>query len=482
MRQSSQPRRDNGPGTASARDFIYSVVWAALSHRTAGSWNAENSWKGRAMKELSDVHHAIHTSSSTSRRSVLRAAAGSSAAVALGGIGGFSSVTAQDATPVSSPEASPVAIGPQQYAYVGSDSRSAMAEGSDPADVGISVFTVNADDGSLTLIQVVPSDNPFYFAFDPTGQFLYAVNVIGDYDGGDTGSVEAYAIDPNTGELTFINRQASGGAVAAQPAVDPTGQFLVVANYNGENYTVLPINKDGSLEPVVSSFAREGSGPNTARQDMSHPHAAVFDPGGDFIATADLGTDLVETFSLNLDTGELSLVSSVAAAPGAGPRHVTFNDDASLLYVVNELDGTIDIWEYDSATGAIGAKLQTISTVPEPFEGTKSTAEILIHPSGLFLYNSNRGQPDMVTPEGDAIVGFSIDPDNGLLTLIGHTMDEVEVPWSFALDASGNWLFSANYGDSSVTTFAIDPDTGVLTYADQKVEVPFPFVIQLTPA
>lgn len=427
----------------------------------------------RSKRNLSDGRRGL------SRRALLQTGAAASAIVAAAGVA--ASALAQDGTPVASPESSPVAVGPQ-FAYVGSDSRSAIADGADPNSVGISVYSVDSTSGALTLVQTVPSDNPFYFAFDPTGQFLYAVNVIGDYEGGDTGSVEAYSIDQDTGELTFINRQSSGGAVAAQPAVDPSGTFLVVANYNGANFTVLPINADGSLEPVVSEFVQEGSGPNPDRQEMSHPHAAVFDPAGNFIAVADLGTDETLILSLDAATGELTEVSAANAAPGAGPRHVVFNAEGTILYVVNELDATINVYAYDAATGIIGENLQTVSTVPDPFEGTKSTAEILIHPSGIFLYNSNRGQPDMVTPEGDAIVGWAIDPESGLLTLVGHTMDEVEVPWSFAFDASGSWLFSANYGASSVTTFAIDQTTGVLTFADQTVEVPYPFVIQLTPA
>jgi 6-phosphogluconolactonase (cycloisomerase 2 family) len=329
-------------------------------------------------------------------------------------------------------------------------------------------------------VQTLQSDNAFYFAFDPTQLFLYAVNVIGDFEGQESGSVEAYARDPETGMLTFINRQSSGGSTAAQPAVDPTGSYVVVANYNGANFTVLPINPDGSLEPVISTFVQEGSGPNTVRQDMSHPHAVVFDPGGNFIAAADLGTDEVLIFQLNLETGELTEVSSVSTAPGAGPRHVVFNADGTILYVVNELDATISVYAYDAATGMLGAELQTISTVVEPFEGTKSTAEILIHPSGLFLYNSNRGQPDSTTPEGDAIVGFSIDQETGLLTLIGHTIEEIAVPWSFDFDASGSWLYAANYGDSSITQFAIDQSSGELTFTGERTPVAIPFVIQLS--
>jgi 6-phosphogluconolactonase len=257
---------------------------------------------------------------------------------------------------------------------------------------------------------------------------------------------------------------------------------VVVANYNGANFVVLPINPDGSLEPVVSSIEQTGSGPNAERQDMSHPHAVVFDPDGNYIAGADLGTDQVVIFRLDTETGALERVSEAATAPGAGPRHIAFSPDGTKLYVVNEMGGTITLFAFDPETGAIGDELQTISTVPDPFEGTKSTAEILLHPSGRFLYNSNRGQPDMVTPEGDAIVAFAVDPESGELTLIGHTTEGIGVPWSFAMDAAGQWLYAANYDDDTITQFAIDQQTGALTPTGETTTVPKPFVIMLSSA
>lgn len=382
---------------------------------------------------------------------------------------------AQDA----SPEAS--AVAGTQFAYVGSDSRSQMVDGTPVAEpVGISVYSIDPASGALSLIQTLPSDNAFYFAFDADQSHLYAVNVIGDYNGGTNGSAESYARDPETGMLTFLNRVDSGGAVSAQPAVSPSGKWLLVANYSGANVTVLPIEADGSLGDVANEAKREGSGPDTARQDQSRPHAAVFDPAGNFVAVADLGTDNVATYSLDDATGALTLVSSVDATPGSGPRHIAFNADGTVMYVVNEIGATIDVYAYDMSTGMIGELLQTVSAVPDPFEGTKSTAEIAIHPSGKFLYNSNRGQPDMVTPEGDAIVAWSIDPNDGTLTLIGYTTDEIGQPWSFAFDAEGANLYAANYTDSSVTQFAIDPETGVLTFTGNSTEVPFPFVIAIS--
>ncbi len=421
-------------------------------------------------QQIPDIRFAIDR-----RTMVKTAAAGSAAILAMSAMPG-AGVFAQQATPDAAASAG-------QFAYVGSDSRTAIAAGVDPAEVGISVFAVDPQSGALTPVQTIASDNPFFFAFDPTQQFLYAVNVIGDYDGGTTGSVEAYSVDSGTGELTFLNRVASGGAVAAHLSVDPSGKYLVVANYGGANIVVLPINPDGSLEPVISTVTRTGTGPDTVRQDASHPHAVIYDPAGKFIAAADLGTDNVITYALDTDTGTLTQISEVSTAPGAGPRHIAFSLDSTKLYVVNEMGATITSFVYDAATGVIGDEIQTISTVPDPFVGTKSTAEIFIHSSGKFLYNSNRGQPDSTTPEGNAIVGFSIDPDSGELTLIGHTMDGVDVPWSFAIDQLGTSLYSANYDGDSITQFTIDQATGELSGIGEPTSVPKPFVILLsTPA
>lgn len=426
------------------------------------------------------------------RRTVLKVTASGAAAVLAAK--GLQMASAQGATPVASPApdvtalpapelASPMAspVPAMQFAYVGSDSRSQMVDGTPvPDPVGITVYAIDPATGALSLIQTVPSDNAFYFAFDADQTHLYAVNVIGDYNGGTNGSVEAYTRDPQTGLLTFLNRVDSGGAVSAQPAVSPSGKWLLVANYSGANVTVLPINPDGSLGDVVAEAKREGTGPDTARQDQSRPHAAVFDPAGNFVAVADLGTDNIATYSLNDDTGELTLVSEVDAAPGSGPRHLAFNAAGTILYVMTEMGDAIEVYAYDATTGTIGDLLQSVSAVPEPFEGTKSGAEIAIHPSGNFLYNSNRGQPDSTTPEGDAIVGWTIDPSTGLLTLIGYTTDGIGQPWSFAFDAAGANLYAANYTDSTITQYTIDQSTGALTLTGNPTEVPFPFVIVIS--
>jgi 6-phosphogluconolactonase (cycloisomerase 2 family) len=407
------------------------------------------------------------------RRTVLKLSALGVGATLIGA--GTRSGAAQDA----SPEAS--AVAGTQFAYVGSDSRSQAGAATPVAEpVGISVYSIDPATGALSLIQTLPSDNAFFFAFDQDQSHLYAVNVIGDYNGGTNGSVEAYARDAETGMLTFLNRVDSGGAVSAQPAVDPSGKWVVVANYSGANVTVFPINEDGSLGEMSSEVTREGTGPNAERQDQSRPHAAVFDPSGNFVAVADLGTDSVVTYAFDPATGTLTEASTVQSQPGSGPRHIAFNADGTIMYVVNELDATINVYAYDAATGAIGELLQTVSTVPDPFEGVKSTAEIAIHPSGQFLYNTNRGFEDTVTPEGDAVVAWAINPDDGTLTLVGHTTEEIGQSWSIAFDTGGANLYAANYTDGTVTQFAVDPATGALTYTGNRTDVPFPFVIAIS--
>ena len=338
-----------------------------------------------------------------------------------------------------------------RFAYVGSYTKDPPGGGNDNP-VGLSVFSVDPATGEFSLIQQVPSANPSFVALDPKQRFLYVINEIDDYQGQNTGSAEAYAINPNSGTITLLNRQSVIGTIPAHLAVDPTGKYLVVANYMGGNYVAMPIDDDGRLGPVAGTFANKGSGPNQERQEGPHPHIVVFDQAGRFIATADLGIDKVQI--LRLEGGDLFLVSEASMAPGAGPRHVVFHHGGRILYVINELNATITALEYDPASGNLGRQLQTVSTEPAGYTGPHSTAEIAIHPSGKFLYASNRGH--------NSIAEFRIDPMSGLLSPIGHTMSGINFPRNFAIDPSGAWLYAANQKGDNIVQFRIDQATGRL--------------------
>ena len=368
-----------------------------------------------------------------------------------------------------------------QFAYVGSNSRIARAAGEDPARAGISVYRVDEATGSLDLVQRLPSENPFFFAFHPSGSFAYVVNLINDF-GEQSGSVEAYAVDASTGELSFINRQSTSGSDPCHLAVDPGGRFLTVANYGGASWVVLPIEPDGSLGAVVHVEPRAGSGPNTQRQNASHPHAITYSPDGSFLVGADLGTDRVIVFRLDAGSGRLDTVGETSLAPGAGPRHVAFSADGTRLYVVNELNATITLFPFDPATGAIGAEIQTILTVQPEAVGPMTTAEIMLHPGGDFLYNSNRGQPASRTPESDAIVAYSVDQSSGELTLVGHMTEAIGVPWNFAFNRGGTRMFVPNFDLDTISVYDIDLESGALAYTGVRYETPKPFCVVMHPS
>lgn len=347
-----------------------------------------------------------------------------------------------------------------RFAYVGTYTRGAPGGWSSVASVnppeGVTVFSVGAGMGDLKLIQTVPSDNPSFVAMHPSEKFLYVLNEIADYEGNGMGSLESYAIDDETGQLTLINRVASG-SIPAQLVVSPGGDYLAVATYVGGTYEIFPIGEDGGLGEASSVAQQEGSGPHE-RQDASHAHAVAFDPSGQFLAGADLGTDWVKVFSYA--DGNLVEVGAAMVAAGSGPRHVAFNPSGDILYVINELTATITSFAFDPESGALGDELQTIATVPQNFPTHKSTAEILIHPSGKFLYGSNRKFEDHAL--ADSIVAYSID-ENGMLRLVGYTTHNISFPRGFSIDPTGRWLYAMGQKGDVIVQFHIDPNSGALT-------------------
>jgi 6-phosphogluconolactonase (cycloisomerase 2 family) len=365
---------------------------------------------------------------------------------------------------------------PANYAYVGTYTRDAPGGDSGKAQSeGIYVAKVEPDTGKLELIQTVASDNPSFLALSPDQRFLFAINEVADFEGKEVGSVEAYRIDQGNGEVALINRQALPGPIPAHLAVDPSGKYLVVALYMGGSYVVLPIGADGSLGAPIDEVKQQGSGPNQERQEAPHPHATTFDPAGRYIASADLGIDKVEIFELQ--DGKLAKVSEVAMEPGAGPRHVVFNPDGTMLYVINELNATIAALPYDAGSGKLGEPVATVPTVPDDFPETKSTAEILVHPSGKFLYGTNRRFSDH--PDADSIAVFRLD-EQGVPERVQMVTETIAFPRAIQLDPTGTWLYALNQKGDSIVQFAIDQQTGELTPTGNVAEVPTPVSLVFT--
>ena len=332
---------------------------------------------------------------------------------------------------------------------------------------GIYLSRFDSATGTLTAPELAAEiENPTFLAVAPGGRFLYAVSEVNKIGGKDTGAVAAYAVDVKTGRLTPLNRQNSGGPGPCHISVDATGKCLLVANYAGGSIAALPIHADGSLGGAATFIQHTGSSVNTNRQAGPHAHSIYPSPDNRFVLNCDLGLDRV--FAYGLDAGAAKLTDytmGVNVAPGSGPRHLVFSADGKFVYVINEMGGTITVFSY-AATNAAMNEVQMISSLPRDFSGQNTSAEIALHPSGKFLYASNRGH--------DSIALFSVDQKTGRLTFVEHESTMGRTPRHFAVDPTGRWLMVENQASDSVVMFAIDQDTGKLKPTGRTITVGAP--------
>jgi 6-phosphogluconolactonase len=334
---------------------------------------------------------------------------------------------------------------------------------------GIYAFEFDDATGALTargLAAATPS--PSFLALSADRRFVFAVNELETYDGAPGGSVTSFAVDANNARLAALGTQPSRGAHPCHLELDRSGRYLAVANYTGGNYALLPVSADGRLGAPTAVVAGVGRGP-TPRQQGPHGHAVTFDVANRFLIATDLGLDKVLVYRFDGTTGALTPHEPPAAnlAPGAGPRHFAFHPNGRHAYVINELDSTITSFGWDAAAGRF-SMVGTVPTLPADFAGSSTTAEIQIHPTGRFVYGSNRGH--------DSIAVFSAAPD-GSLSLVELESTRGRTPRSFAIDPTGRWLLAANQDTSTLAVFAIDQASGALDPVGATVQTPTPVSI-----
>jgi 6-phosphogluconolactonase len=311
--------------------------------------------------------------------------------------------------------------------------------------------------------------NGSFLAIHPNEKFLYAVSEISDLDGKRTGGVSAFAIDPASGKLELLNQQSSEGAGPCHLTVDKSGQTVLVANYGGGSVAALPISKDGKLSPAATAIQHTGSSVNKSRQAGPHAHSINVDPANKFAVAADLGLDKVLVYRLDPATSKLTANDPPAAkvAPGSGPRHFAFHPTAKYAYVINEIACTVTAFQYDPRAGVL-SEVQTITTLPdgEKVKPEYSTAEVQVHPSGKFVYGSNRGH--------DSITVYSVDPATGKLTFVENESVQGKTPRNFGIDPTGKFLLAGHQSSDTFAVFRIDQATGKLTPTGQKLKVGAP--------
>ena len=360
------------------------------------------------------------------------------------------------------------------FAYVGTYT-GAIGKGGNGE--GIYLFAMNPTNGVLSEVKVVAEiANPTWIAFDPSHTHLYAANEVYNETGG---SVSSFAINRSTGELVFLNVVSSEGAGAAHLSVDPSGKFVLVANFGGGSIAVLPILPNGSLGPATDVHVDlEAVGPAKATNapvgsfalsghDAPHAHFIQAHPSNRFVLQTDLGQDRIYIYDFDSRAGKLSPASFnsfVSLPPGDGPRHLAFHPNGKWIYSNQEQASTLVFFQFDAKVGSLLPQ-QTISTLPQRFTGTSTTSEVLVSPDGLFLYVANRIH--------NSVAVFSIDRTGGL-TYVGESATLGDIPRNISIDPTGNFLYCCNQMSDNITCFRIDRRTGLLKSTDQYTSVGSP--------
>jgi 6-phosphogluconolactonase len=351
------------------------------------------------------------------------------------------------------------------FVYVGAYTEPPAGNGE-----GIYVFRFDPESGGLEPVLTVREvANASFLALSGDGRYLYAVNEL------DKGGVSAFGRDTGSGELSPLNWQASHGASPCYISLDARGRFALVANYTSGTIAALPVAEDGSLDAASSVIQHEGSSVDPKRQDGPHAHMIAPTPDGRFVLATDLGTDQIMIYQLDVESGRLvpneDGPASVSAEPGAGPRHFAFGADGRTLYVINELSSTLSVYGYDGRTGELKPR-QTVSSLPEGFDGKNTCAQVVVSPDGRFVYGSNRGH--------NSIAIWAI-ADGGEVSLAGHEPTQGTDPRNFAIDPGSQWLLAANQRSNTIVHFRRNPDSGLLKATGQVTQVPTPVAIVFSP-
>ena len=371
----------------------------------------------------------------------------------------------------------------ERLVWFGTYTRTA-AKGSAKSE-GIYVARFDDATGSLSPATLAgAASNPSYLAIHPRLPMLYAVAEVADVDGRPGGGVAAFTIDPATGRLTLKGSQLSGGAGPCHLSVDPSGRAVVAANYGGGSTICLGLADDGGLEPVVAAvegsvdgrpggfvqhrYERAGEfGLNKGRQEAPHAHSVEITADGRFAVVNDLGLDRVIVYRLDAATATIAPHGYARVKTGAGPRRFAFHPGGRFGYAVNELDFTVTAFEIGPETCEL-REIQSLATLPADVVDRKgfSCAEIVAHPSGSFLYASNRGH--------DTIAMYAVDAATGRLAFLGVEPIRGATPRSFAVDPTGRFLLAAGQNSGTVSVFRIDEATGRLAFTGTTIDVPSP--------
>jgi len=334
---------------------------------------------------------------------------------------------------------------------------------------GVYVYKFNSSDGSFTETSHVKTSNPSFVAISPDEKYVYAVHEDAA-NNGKGGEISAFSFNKKTGTLTYLNEQSTQGDHPCYVVVDKTGKWVIAGNYSSGSLSVLPVKNDGSVGAPATTIKHEGSGVKKDRQASPHVHCTVLSADNKFLFVPDLGIDKVVIYTFDAKTGKLTPAKQpfFKAVDGSGPRHFTFHPNNKYAYLIEELSGTVETFQYSNGTLK---NIQRISSMPTGDTSFAGSADIHVSPDGKFLYASNRST-------SNTIAIFKINPTDGKLTTVGHQSTLGQTPRNFNFDPSGNFLLVGNQNSDQVVIFKRDKQTGLLTDTGKRIDVGKPVCLK----
>jgi len=315
-------------------------------------------------------------------------------------------------------------------------------------------------------------ENPSFLTLDSTGKYLYTVNELKKWKNKESGTVSAFKVDKNTGELVFLNRRLTHGKDPCHIVIDKKEQNVYVSNFMNGSICVIPIDKDGSLKAEYESIQHQGSSINKQRQAGPHAHACVFDKEEKIAIIPDLGLDKLMVYKMDKENGKLAeLVIGLDVIKGGGPRSGCFNKKGDKCYFIMELASMIVVYNYDKERCEF-SEIQCVKTIPNDFKMDNICAHIQLSKDEKYLYASNRGH--------DSIVTYKVDKDDGKLSYFESVSCFGKTPRHFSIDPTGKYILVANQDSDGVVVMKIDENTGKMKKVN-ILEVGTPVCIRFEP-
>ena len=326
---------------------------------------------------------------------------------------------------------------------------------------GIYVYRLDLSSGKLSYESVVRDmANVSFMARHPQSELIYAVNETETFEGKSGGGVSVLSRN-----YSILQKQSSGGEHPCYISIEQTGRYALVANYTSGTVAMLPIGDDGRLLPASDIVQHTGSSIHPERQAGPHPHCVIPDPASSFAIVADLGLDKLMVYRMDHEAGRLQKHAEVALDAGSGPRHLIFDSSGQHAYLLNELNSTLLVFQYDAQKGTL-IQLQMVSTLPEQFSGENYCSDLHLSPDERYLYLSNRGH--------DSMVCFKVDAGSGILSYQSHIASGGNYPRIFAIEPGGRFMLAVHQRSDNVVVYRVNPSTGELSDTGQEAKLNMP--------